>query len=948
MATYVLPQVLVFQDFSTVPAAIANPLRAHISGPHADLIRFNETDEQSSGRLGVYDRLVDADYAWPNRPAGGIADQAYAKLWIKDALLLYFEDSISAGSTITKLAGYNNRIHSNTVNFVENGDDYPRAAALLDRDVQPGDVAKVRGINGDSDSVTLWTYVKRVISDEVPSTVAAADEDAANAATQAASVSVTKVSGADNCVAVDVDGDDYDGLEAGHITETYDVIVTQSSVDGDHTTALLRVISGSGSDDVAEVTPSAVNTATDIGTRGLQLTFVLSDTAGCSTSADGDGVTQDDLIVGQRWQITVNQAFTAPVATSGGTYTGTADTTYIITITRGGSVDASVEPQFTVSTINGIDLSGPTNVVTAGTEYDVGTRDVTVEFDTALLRKGDRYYIVVTGTGDGPKRQIELGHNLDTTIPAGSEVDLTLFIRRPSLEIGKNRIGFAPEVNWETSETEITVKSGIIAYDESWTDSGVAQPLDVYSESSKNYGIVYAEIRYWLSTLCSEINAIRDVGDLDLAISGDLHPDNPLKWGVFKALENSNGTEVKYTAVCDPDDVTSWADVLEILLGRDDVYQLVPLTRNRTVLDLYAAHANAQAAPEQGLWRVLWTNLAGIPEIPVVAAGSDVAGHIDPSTTDGEVALAVVEDDGDTSGTQYTIVRCTSGNAEFLTLGVRAGDVFRCLYTSDGFGNEEYSEFVIDEVQAEDQLRLISGPDAPISVAAKFEIWRNLTATEESAALALVSGAWGDRRVRSTWPDRIESSGTVQEGYFLNCALAGLCSGVLPHQGLTHLEILGFTSVPRVTSKFNRSQLDAMAVAGTWIVTQDLTGTDVAVGAIYTRHAVTTGSYDDINQREEMITRNVDSISFRFKDTFKPFIGVTNVTPIIQARIEQETRILIRVLQTEAETQNLGGQLIDATIIELRPHATLRDRYVLKLNLTVPYALNNIEVHLTI
>lgn len=952
MATYVLPQVLVFQEFSIVPAAVANPLRAHISGPHAQLIRYADEDEREDGRLGYYDRLIETSYLWPNRPAGGKADASYTKLWMKDALLKYFQDTISQGSTITKLAGYNNRVRSATLSFKEHtsrdGTEYARHSSLYDRDVQLGDVAKVRGLNGDSESVTLWTYVKAIHGDVVAAAIAAVEADADNAAAQGLSTSVTQTEGPLNCVTVTADASDYDGLESGYITETYDVICTQSSVGGDFTKAKLRVISGSGEDDDAEVTPSAAGGDTAIGNRGLVLVFNEADTVACSSSADADDVTADDLIAGQRWTVSVQQAFTEPTATEGGDYDSSNDTTYIVTITRGGSTDGSVLPQFKVTTTNGIDLSGPTTVTSAATDYDVGSKGVLIQFDTLALRKGDRYYINATGTQEGAMRTLELGHNLDTEIPAGSEVDVTLFIRKPLLEISKNRLGFAPVTNWDTSETEITVNSGVIAYDETWTDEGVQLPLDVYSESSKKYGLLYVETRYWLQTLCNEVNAITDVGDINDAISGPLHPDNPLKWGVFKALENANGTDVKYTSVCDPDDDEAWANVLEKLLGRDDVYGLVPLTRRRTVLDLYAAHVKAQSSPEQGLWRVLWVNMEGIPEIPVLHAGSTVPGHITATTTDEEVALAVVEDDPDTSGTQYTRVRFTSGNVELLDLDVRAGDILRLLYTSDGFGNEEYSEYVIDEVQSEDQLRLLTGPDAPISVAAKAEIWRNLTATEEAGVIAVNAGSWGDRRVRATWPDSIESSGTVQEGYFLNCALAGLCSGVLPHQGLTHLEIVGFTDVSRTNVKFNRDQLDTMALGGVWIVTQDLTGADTNLGQIYTRHAVTTGGYDDINQREEMLTRNVDSISYRFKDHFKPFIGVTNVTPVIQARLELETGNLIRVLQTEAETANLGGQLIDATIVELRPHLTLKDRYVLKLNATVPYPFNNFEIHLMI
>lgn len=948
MPTYVLPQVLVFQDFTIVPAAVANPLRAHISGPHAQLIRYAEEDERPSGRLDYYDRLTDSPFLWPNRPAGGKADASYTKVWMKDALLKYYEDGISSGSVVTKTSGYNNRIRSATVNFAANGTTYPLHADMLDRGVKVGDVAKVRGINSGSESVTLWTYIKDIVGDAVTATVGTTDADASNEATQGQSATVTQTAGALNCVVATASAIGYDGLESGFVTETYRVIVTEGSVNGDYTTAKLRVISGSGDDDEAEVTPSAAGVATAIGNRGATITLDESDTAGCSASATADAVSDDDLIAGQEFLVTVNQGFTEPTVTAGGTYGGANDTTYIITISRGGSDDGSVLPQITCTTTNGVDISGPTTVTGAAVEIAVGTEGVTVEFDTLALRKGDRYYIAVTAEAEGPMRTLVLGHNIDTDIAAASAIDLTLFIRKPLLQITQDRVGFAPLTNWDTSETEITINSGIVAYDEEWTDGGVEQPLDVWSESSKAYGLLYVETRYWLEELCNEVGAITDVGDLNDLISGELHPDNPLKWGVFKALENSNGVEVKFTAVCDPDDVESWADVLELLLGRDDVYGLVPLTRNRTVLDLYAAHVTAQSSPEQGLWRVLWVNLAGVPEIPIVHAGSNVPGHITAVTSDEEPGLAVVEDDPDTSGTQYTRVRFTSGNVSLLELGVQSGDILRLLYTTDGFGNEEYSEYVIDEVQSEDQLRLLTGPDAPISVASKAEVWRNLTPTEEAAQLAINAGSWGSTRVRATWPDTIESSGTVQEGYFLNCALAGLAGGVLPHQGLTHLEIVGFTNVSRTTSKFNRTQLDAMALGGVWIVTQDLTGLTTNVGQIFTRHAMTTGGYDDLNAREEMIVRNVDSISYRFQDQLRPFIGVTNVTPVIQGRIEIEVGNLIRALQTEGSTPSLGGQLISGTIAELRPHLTLRDRYVVKLNLVVPAPVNNIEVHLIV
>lgn len=940
MATYVLPQVLVFQDFTTQPSVAANPLSAHIAGGHAYLVRQAEEDERQFGNLGYYDEASDSNYLWPSRPAGAVVDQSYTKLYIENALLRYFEDDLSAGSTI-EVGGSNNLIVSDSVNWISSG-SYARDADLYDRDVQPGDVVRVRGVPASTGvATTLWTYVKALVASEVAATVGAASEDAANAATQSFAESISQSDGAENCVDATVDGSAYDGLADGQPSETYTVTVLDGSAGGDFTTARLRVVSASGTDDVAEVTPAAAASATDIGTRGLTVTWDVISTVACSASADADGVSDYDLIAGQEWTISVDQAFTATTATSGGTYESRNSTTYVVEVTKGGAFSAS--PEISVSTTNGIDQSGPHVVTGLAAAVTIGTEDVTISFadSTQGLNKGDRFYIEVTGISDGPVRTIQLGTNLDEDFVAGDEVGVQLYIRKPLLEVSANRNGFAPLKNWEQSETEITVKSGIIAYDSSWTDGSTALPLDVYSESSLEYGVLYVEYRAWLSDLCGKINGISNIADID-DISGPLTPDNELKWGVYKALQNSNGTTVLYTSVCDPNDADEWNDVFEILLSRDDAYNLVPLSRNATVLGQYQAHVNNSSAANEGLWRVAWFNLEGVPEIPLVSAGSTVANHTSATTSDGNPALAVFEDDPETSGSQYTICRVPADNAKFVVNGVRAGDIVRALYTGDGFGNFTYSEYVVDEVQSENQIRVKTGPGAPQSVPAKIEVWRTLAASEEAVEIGKSAGAWNDRRIRATWPDQVETSGTVQEGYHLNAALAGLSSAVLPHQGLTNVEVKGFSSTPRSTDKFNKTQLDAMAIAGVWIVIQ------AQDGEIYTRHAVTTGDYEDINDREEMITRNVDSISYRFKDYFAPFIGVSNVTPSMQDIILGGMNKLIRTLKTERTTPQLGGQLIDATVDRFYISEIFKDRYVAYITLDVPYALNNIELHLVV
>ena len=94
MPTYVRPQTLVFQEFSLAPTEVTDPLRAHVSGPNAMLHRFGVADEQANINVGPYNRQEDVNYPWPSRLAGSLVDDGSVRVFIEDALLLYFEDLI--------------------------------------------------------------------------------------------------------------------------------------------------------------------------------------------------------------------------------------------------------------------------------------------------------------------------------------------------------------------------------------------------------------------------------------------------------------------------------------------------------------------------------------------------------------------------------------------------------------------------------------------------------------------------------------------------------------------------------------------------------------------------------------------------------------------------------------------------------------------------------------
>ena len=428
MATYVLPQVLVFQDFNIRPAAEIRDLNALITGPHAELFRCSEADEKALVGLGTYDHVganvggvFKTCYTWPEKASSSLIDTAYTNLCIDDALLRYFTDT---SQLMTRTAS--NKIHHPTKNFKQNTATYPRHADFLDRDVQVGDVVRVIGYEaGDGGTaLNLCTYVKNIEADQVASSVATAVSDVNNPNDQVASVSASAGTGNTGAVVISATaGATWDALNLGLISETYTVTVTQASTGGDHTTARLRVTSASGLDDNLNLTPVAATNPTTIsalGSVGLTATFAAG-----------------DFVVNDTYTITVNREWQEPVATSGGTYTGLTDRTYIVTVTEGG--DYSVPPQVTVTTTDGTDFSGPHNVYdlfgsgtgTSSTTsttaapaacesitLTIGQYGVTVCLSGHGLRLGDRFTIDAVAAKDGNFRTLVLGHDLES-MPLG-------------------------------------------------------------------------------------------------------------------------------------------------------------------------------------------------------------------------------------------------------------------------------------------------------------------------------------------------------------------------------------------------------------------------------------------------------------------------------------------------------------------------------------------------
>jgi hypothetical protein len=918
---YSPPQNRIFQLVRTTPQSTARRALACLVGGHAKLFRYSNADEKLLIGLGSYDpvgSVIDGDwktcYNWPNKPAGSDIDTSYTRVFVDNALLKYFED---VSHTMTKVTA--NTIRHPTKNFADNG-AYLAAADFLDRGVKVGDIIKVKASYDDID-YELVTYVKGFKAEVVAASIGSAAAISGNQGTAGSTSSFA--TGAGNIGDADissVSAASYSGYVNGNVSETYTVTVIQSSTGGDLTTALLRITSASGNDDVASQIPAASGYATAIGANGATATF--DNNAG-------------DMIFGDTWTVTVREAWTATVPTAGGTYTGTKNRQYIVEVVTGGISDGDplTDPEIRAYAADGSDSSGPTPVPTsAGTAVAVGNYGATISFSTAKLRKGDRFEFTATAASAGAYKTLVLAHSLNDALPLADDaidMEITLYIKE-NIELPKKNPNVVGDWNWTQSETEICILADAYYAHPDWTDDGDVVPLPLAYVSSA-YGKLYVQYKAWLSDLSTAVGAISDPEDLDDLVSGPIDIDNPLKYGLSKALENNNGQLVYFISVPNPTVLGDWSTALEYLEDTDNAYGLVPLTYDTQVRSLFKAYVLAQSAPEVKKYKTVFfgVNPSNTTEIVSAATSEDL-----------DTVLATTEDDPDTSGTQNTLLRITSGNANLLSLGVAAGDVVRIRYQTDAWGDETYEEYVVDDVVSEDYLKLASGTASPESVPIKIEIWRTLTGSSLCNHYVQQAGAVSNWRVRMVFQDNVGVDGVKIPNYFMCCSLAALAGGVFQHHGLTNFEVGGYSALP-VSQKLTDTQRNILAEGGIWLVIAN------SQGKIFSRHAISTSTSGVLAEQEEVMLRNFDMICATFDEEWRDQIGISNATAdklsVIRVRFEakkEELRVPI--------TPDLGPYLVDATITDLRISAVFKDTIILAATLELPAPFNKFDAYFMI
>jgi hypothetical protein len=887
----VIPRTQVSQVISSaVSPAVASPRYAIIVGPNYAVRGYSDA-AKAAIRLGEYADAVTA-FSWPGRQAGEIVDQDFTRVFIDNAKLRFVNEAIGSGASVAPVAGHANRIKSSTLAWATNA--AATRSAEVPTDVLPGDYIEVSvGAN------ILKTYVRALLPDVVAPVVAATDLTAVTP-TQVAAATATKITtvSPSTLVVSASSAAAYDGSASGYATDTYTITV---KVGGAPSSSKLTITS-IGGDNVDDVTPT-IGTPVAIGARGATVTFG-SDT---------------DFQAGEVWTLAVVQGYTRPTAASGGTFLGTDSTVYVAEVIRGGAINgnASTGALLQVSTLTNAD-SGPAFAPTSAVAAPIGSLGVTLTLTGTKLVKGNKFTIAVTPATDGALSTLELENNLPAALLGEADLKVVIAIEK-NIEVIANRIGHAPLKNWTQSETQITLNSGILASDSRVIAGSVLTELPVIG------GTAYAAYRalktVGANVLGSVTPATADVAGAVLAAFGTTDPASELPFGVMCAAENSAGVTVNYIPVVS-DDLAGYQKALASIAQTNPGWSLVPLSHDAAVQSLFRTTAASRSSAVSAKWCVAW--LGG-----VLAEQTAVA----TKRADNSTLLATITDDTSASGTQNVIV--TDTNGKFIDLGVRAGDVIRGAYSSDGFGGNSYAEYLVDAVLSNESVRLLSGPDTAVTLPAKYEIWRPLSVTEQAAAYGKQYG-FGDRRARVVFPANPKRGGEAYPNYFLAASIAGLRSGVLPHQPLSSVQVLGWDDMSESSVTF-ADQLEALMNAGIWVVTQEY-----GTAMVYTLRQVTT-DVSDLRNLEDSVVANLDSIAQTVMLRTAGITGKGNLTDGVLAKVGARLASTFEELKVVTD-ENLGGQVVDAVVKELRRNAVLRDHATAIYSVTVPTPFNNLDV----
>lgn len=438
-----------------------------------------------------------------------------------------------------------------------------------------------------------------------------------------------------------------------------------------------------------------------------------------------------------------------------------------------------------------------------------------------------------------------------------------------------------------------------------------------YTDAAGDHPVTSAELYVGYKALrqdLSDVMTLYSVNEIEGKL-GKIVPENPLAYGVSIAMANA-AIGIKCIGV-DSDDLPGYTEAKDRLETHDPVYALVPLTFEPSILSMFKLHAEQMSQPERGMWRIALGCTRLVTE-------KEIAAGVGKVSRDG---------DGD-------LVRLTANDATFLSSSVDAGDTLVML---DASGIEH--EYTVSSVVAEDLLTITQSEpfDGEFFTDAgeyTFRVMHSLDKLGQANEISATSRAYGSSRFVNIWPDVCIIGDRELPGYYLACAVAGGIGGLPSHYGFTRLSIAGIDGLKNSNNYFNNDQLDAMADGGTFIFVQASSSAPPHI-----RHQLTTDR-STLEMQELSFVKNFDYVSYICRDTMNAFIGKYNITQSTLATLRTALRGILETLKLDTSPR-IGSRVLDYNITSVAQMKDVRDRVEMVAEVSFPYPLNTIGLHLT-
>jgi hypothetical protein len=394
-------------------------------------------------------------------------------------------------------------------------------------------------------------------------------------------------------------------------------------------------------------------------------------------------------------------------------------------------------------------------------------------------------------------------------------------------------------------------------------------------------------------------------------------PQNPAVFGAFLALNNAVtptnilGLDANYLS----NELLSYDDAF-VILSMNDIYAISVMTQNTAVHTALKTHVDGYSQPNEKLERV------GIINRQLVTT----------AMVDGPFT------NGSTDATGFLL---TSTGATFITDGVVPGDFVQVTSPTLYAGSYE-----VGAVLSQTVLQLVT-EIAPTLSSLHFYTYQELQNSEQAATIAAYATSFGDSRMVLTWPDivSIPVGNTIQQlpGYFLNCAVGALTTGLPTQQGLTNLSVAVYSGVVHSTKYFSNDDLNTIADGGVMIFVQDILNQT----PLYIRHQLTTNRTSVLFQ-EYSVTKNVDFIAKFIRNNHKQFIGQYNIVEQTFDDLKTNAKGIINYLVEGTKLPRIGGVLVSGQLTSIEQNPDELDGILETWTITVPVPLNYLDITLVI